>query len=95
MRYQILDIEKTDATTNFPIAIFMQCWFRYVDILTAPIGTYPENSLMMSPKQCGGCCFWGARGTMVDNSPLVSYFNDNKTELVKCSERGNSWIDTT
>ena len=52
---------------------------RYVDILKAPIGTYKENGLFLSPKQFG--CFWGARGPMVDNAPLVSYFRDDKKAL--------------
>ena len=54
---------------------------RYVDILKAPIGTFKEHSLMLSPKTCG--MFWGARGPMADNAPLVSYFNDDKSELHK------------
>jgi hypothetical protein len=54
---------------------------RYVDILKAPIGTYKENGVFLSPKQCGGLCFWGAVGPMVDNAPLVPYFRDEEKGL--------------
>jgi len=43
---------------------------RYVDVLTGEPQWKP-GSMPMSPQCCGCCCFWGARGAMVDNRPLA------------------------
>ena len=69
---------------------------RYIDILTGP-ELFPSGSMPMSgygPWAGCCCCFWGARGPMVDNRPLVSYFRNEKLceqTTVKVREWEDKW----
>jgi len=70
---------------------------RYVDVLTGE-PKFPNGSMPMSPHDCCGLCFWGAKGKMVDNRPLVPYFRDESLHAataVKVREYAAKWAAAT
>jgi NAD(P)-dependent dehydrogenase (short-subunit alcohol dehydrogenase family) len=69
---------------------------RYVDVLTGQ-PRWDTGAMPMSGKCCpccpagSPCGFWGGRGPMVDNRPLVAYFEDEAL-CEKTSVKVREWV---
>eukprot|EP00449_Zooxanthella_nutricula_P001289 CAMPEP_0198515710 /NCGR_PEP_ID=MMETSP1462-20131121/17479_1 /TAXON_ID=1333877 /ORGANISM="Brandtodinium nutriculum, Strain RCC3387" /LENGTH=378 /DNA_ID=CAMNT_0044245215 /DNA_START=52 /DNA_END=1188 /DNA_ORIENTATION=+ len=69
---------------------------RITDVLTGD-AMWASGSMPMSPKDCGGCCFWGGRGDMADNRPMVRFLADEvlcEKTAKKVREWNAKWAST-